>query len=447
MARARLQRRSRATRPAAWPCPRGAAGRPSPAARRRCGDRWGARRRRRGCRARASGGRCSCRRGRPPPRSGSRAPAPSRAAGSAAAAGAGTPARRPAAAAPSRKRATSAASSASVGASAKAGWVTSTTGSSISSLAPTPLWPDWAKVPEGVRHAGLLVLFLSDAHSGSIHTNARGVCRSAYNDERCEPGRSLSSPRRACSRRGACASARTTCPLGTALARQVYSGGAEAEWCRRPDGARQGPETRFYESGAELASGGYVDGAQSGVWRYRFNDGRNWRAERWDDGALVADDGRSRRSRRMSPGELEALGPTSSGIIKLASHDPIPGRRDARGGRRRDVRRRGSPTGARASPGATTPTGCASASGGSGSRTGVRRARSNTWTACASAPRASGTRTATPAADGRLRRRAGARDAGGSGTSAASSPADVVYRRWRARLGAPSGGGMLPHEP
>jgi antitoxin component YwqK of YwqJK toxin-antitoxin module len=130
----------------------------------------------------------------------------------------------------------------------------------------------------------------------------------------------------------ACASGRTSCPLGTALARQVYSGGAEAEWCRRPDGARQGPETRFYESGAELASGGYVDGAQSGVWRYRFNDGRNWRAERWDDGALIQltiDPSVA----RMTPGELESLGPTSSGIIKLASHDPIPGRemRAARG--------------------------------------------------------------------------------------------------------------------
>ena len=124
---------------------------------------------------------------------------------------------------------------------------------------------------------------------------------------------------------GACASGRTTCPLGTALARQVYSGGAEAEWCRRPDGARQGPETRYYESGAELASGGYVDGAQSGVWRYRFNDGRNWRAERWEDGALVQltiDPSVA----RLSPGQLEALGPTSSGIIKLSSHDPIPGR-------------------------------------------------------------------------------------------------------------------------
>ena len=124
---------------------------------------------------------------------------------------------------------------------------------------------------------------------------------------------------------GACVAGRTTCPLGTALAREVYSGGAEAEWCRRPDGARQGPETRFYESGAELASGGYVDGAQSGIWRYRFNNGHNWRAERWDDGALIQltiDPSVN----RMSPGELEALGPTSSGIIKLASHDPIPGR-------------------------------------------------------------------------------------------------------------------------
>src|SRR3954469_12611476 len=113
-----------------------------------------------------------------------------------------------------------------------------------------------------------------------------------------------------------CATARTACPPETELVRHVYSGGAEAEWCRRPDGARQGPETRYYESGAELASGGYVDGAQSGVWRYRFNDGRNWRAERWDDGALIQltiDPSVA----RLSPSQLEALGPTSSGIVKL----------------------------------------------------------------------------------------------------------------------------------
>jgi MORN repeat variant len=123
----------------------------------------------------------------------------------------------------------------------------------------------------------------------------------------------------------ACATPRTTCPLGTDLARQVFSGGAEAEWCVRPDGARQGPETRFYESGVELLSGNYVDGAQSGVWRYRFNDGRNWRAERWEDGALLQTT-IDPAVARMTPSQLAALGPTSSGVIKLASHDPIPGR-------------------------------------------------------------------------------------------------------------------------
>jgi hypothetical protein len=122
-----------------------------------------------------------------------------------------------------------------------------------------------------------------------------------------------------------CATPRTACPLGTELARRIYSGGAEAEWCRRPDGVRQGPETRYYESGVELASGGYVDGAQSGVWRYRFNDGRNWRADRWDDGALVAQTVDPAVA-SMSPEELDARGPTTSGIIKLTSHDPLLGR-------------------------------------------------------------------------------------------------------------------------
>src|SRR5262252_6177709 len=120
---------------------------------------------------------------------------------------------------------------------------------------------------------------------------------------------------------GACATARTTCPLGTDLARRSYSGGAEAEYCHRPDGVRQGPETRYYESGAEHVSGEYVDGVQSGVWRFRFSNGRNWRAERWDDGALVAKT-IDPAVARMSPEQLEALGPTSSNIIKLTSHDP-----------------------------------------------------------------------------------------------------------------------------
>jgi antitoxin component YwqK of YwqJK toxin-antitoxin module len=133
---------------------------------------------------------------------------------------------------------------------------------------------------------------------------------------------------------GGCATARTTCPAGTSLARRIYSGGAEAEYCHRPDGVRQGAETRYYESGAEHIAGQYVDGTQSGVWRYRFNNGRNWRAERWDDGALVATTVDPAVA-GMSKEELEALGPTTSGVIKLTSHDPRLYReaRDVGGGR------------------------------------------------------------------------------------------------------------------
>src|SRR4029077_5022370 len=105
----------------------------------------------------------------------------------------------------------------------------------------------------------------------------------------------------------------------------IYSGGGEAEWCRRPDGVRQGPETRYYESGVELAVGEYVDGTVNGVWRYRFNNGRNWRADRWDDGALVSQTVDPAVA-GLSGAELDALGPTSSGIIKLTSHDPLLGR-------------------------------------------------------------------------------------------------------------------------
>jgi hypothetical protein len=103
--------------------------------------------------------------------------------------------------------------------------------------------------------------------------------------------------------------------------RRFYSGGGESAYCRRPDGVRQGPETRYYENGWELATGEYADGTVSGVWRYRFNDGRNWRADRWDDGALVSKT-IDPRVAKMSPAELDALGVTSTGIIKLASHDP-----------------------------------------------------------------------------------------------------------------------------
>jgi hypothetical protein len=122
-----------------------------------------------------------------------------------------------------------------------------------------------------------------------------------------------------------CTAPRTFCPLGTELTRRIYSGGAEVEWCGRPDGVRQGPETRYYENGSELVSGEYVDGVQSGVWRYRFNDGRNWRADRWEDGALVQKTVDPLVA-RMGQQELDARGPTTSGIIKLASRDPLTGR-------------------------------------------------------------------------------------------------------------------------
>jgi hypothetical protein len=118
-----------------------------------------------------------------------------------------------------------------------------------------------------------------------------------------------------------CSTPRALCPPETTLARHVYSGGGDAQWCRDPDGLRAGPESRVYENGVESVSGAYAEGAQSGVWRYRFNDGRNWRAERWDDGALVGTIV-DPAAARMGAGELEAAGATTSGVIKLAALDP-----------------------------------------------------------------------------------------------------------------------------
>ena len=122
----------------------------------------------------------------------------------------------------------------------------------------------------------------------------------------------------------ACTASRESCPGDTTVARHVYSGGGDAEWCRRPDGVRQGPESRIFENGVESVLGTYTDGAQSGVWRYRFNDGRNWRAERWEDGELLAVT-LDPAVARLSPAQLAELGPTTSGVIKLAAHDPIGG--------------------------------------------------------------------------------------------------------------------------
>jgi len=119
----------------------------------------------------------------------------------------------------------------------------------------------------------------------------------------------------------ACVTTRMVCPPGSGVAHRHFSGGGESEYCRRPDGVRQGPETRYYENGFQLATGEYTDGTVSGVWRYRFNDGRIWRADRWDDGALVQKTV-DERVAGLSPADLDALGATSTGVIKLASHDP-----------------------------------------------------------------------------------------------------------------------------
>jgi antitoxin component YwqK of YwqJK toxin-antitoxin module len=118
----------------------------------------------------------------------------------------------------------------------------------------------------------------------------------------------------------ACAGPQTRCPAGTSVARRIYGGGGETEWCHREDGTRQGPEARFYESGAKMVEGEFVDGAQSGVWRYYSSDGTVWREDRWDDGALVA--------RKIDPraARPDAFAPTSSGVIKLAAADPLLGR-------------------------------------------------------------------------------------------------------------------------
>ncbi len=137
-----------------------------------------------------------------------------------------------------------------------------------------------------------------------------------------------------------CEPPRVICPPDATVARHVYSGGGDAEWCRGADAVRNGPESRRYENGIESVTGEYLDGAQTGVWRYRFSDGRNWRAERWDDGALLAVTVDPAVA-RMTPADLAALGPTTSGVIKLAAHDPTPAgpsheilRRDPGGGLR-----------------------------------------------------------------------------------------------------------------
>ena len=121
---------------------------------------------------------------------------------------------------------------------------------------------------------------------------------------------------------GACSHAQTVCPLGASLARRVYGGGGEAEWCRRDvDRVRQGAEVRYYESGVRLMEGLSVDGVQHGIWRYYWNTGEMWREETWNDGELVAQKIVTRAA-KLSAAARSELGFTSSGIIKIASYDP-----------------------------------------------------------------------------------------------------------------------------
>jgi antitoxin component YwqK of YwqJK toxin-antitoxin module len=125
-----------------------------------------------------------------------------------------------------------------------------------------------------------------------------------------------------------CAEIQTVCPAGTEAKRRIYSGGAEAEWCRRPDGVHQGPEVRYYESGDRMIEGAFLDGVRQGEWHYYAADGSRvpWRRDRWEDGALVGKKVETPPRAANQPA-IDPLAPTSSNIIKLASADPGLGRK------------------------------------------------------------------------------------------------------------------------
>jgi antitoxin component YwqK of YwqJK toxin-antitoxin module len=121
---------------------------------------------------------------------------------------------------------------------------------------------------------------------------------------------------------GACAEIRIVCPEGTGGKRRVYSGGAQSEWCRRGDGVRQGLEVRYYENGAKMIEGAWLDGARFGEWHYYTNEGgRPWRRDRWEDGALV-DKQIDLPPRGANQAPIDVLAPTDSMIVTLGSADP-----------------------------------------------------------------------------------------------------------------------------
>jgi MORN repeat variant len=122
-----------------------------------------------------------------------------------------------------------------------------------------------------------------------------------------------------------CAEIQTVCPMGTEARRRIFSGGSEAEWCHRDDGVHQGPEVRYYESGARMIEGAYLDGVRHGEWHYYTSDGSLWRRDKWEDGALIAMKVDLPQG-APNTGHVDVLAPTDSMVIKLASADPTLGR-------------------------------------------------------------------------------------------------------------------------
>jgi antitoxin component YwqK of YwqJK toxin-antitoxin module len=123
----------------------------------------------------------------------------------------------------------------------------------------------------------------------------------------------------------ACAEIQIVCPEGTGPQRRVFSGGAEAEWCHRGDGVRQGLEVRYYETGAKMIEGAYLDGARFGEWHYYPSEGPAWRRDRWEDGALV-EKKIDLPPRAANQPAVDVLAPTTSLVVSLGSADPALGR-------------------------------------------------------------------------------------------------------------------------
>ena len=123
----------------------------------------------------------------------------------------------------------------------------------------------------------------------------------------------------------ACAEIQIVCPAGTGARRRVFSGGGEAEWCHRSDGVRQGLEVRYYENGARMIQGAYLDGARFGEWHYYPSEGPAWRRDRWEDGALV-DKKIELPPRAANQRGVDVSAPTQSQIVSLGSADPVLGR-------------------------------------------------------------------------------------------------------------------------